>query len=88
MQIEKSCDILASEGGLSWAPYDFQWPKAQWQNHICRGELAGVRCLAGSGFTSRRYNVWECMESCQLPDDGPNGGEIDDANNLFSLFEG
>ena len=65
-QLEQSCDIFASSGGLSWALIDFRWPLAVWDSKFCNGKLSGVRCFAGSGFTAVRYNKWECEESCSL----------------------
>ena len=64
-QIEQTCDIFGSDG-LSWATIDFQWIHAKWDGFWCSGELAGVRCFKGSGFTASRYNKWECMDSCNL----------------------
>lgn len=65
-QIEESCNVLArrGDGGLTWATLDIYRVLAFFNSFTCDGELAGVRCLAGEGYTAYRYNVWECQEDC------------------------
>jgi hypothetical protein len=67
--IYSTCNVFAKDGdALEWATIDFQYPVAKVANFVCtniQGDtLAGVRCLAGDGFTATRYNVWECLEEC------------------------
>ena len=66
LQLEESCDSLArrGDGGLTWATFDLYRILAFWDSLSCDGDLAGVRCLTGDGFTSYRYNVWECQDDC------------------------
>jgi hypothetical protein len=66
--LEETCDVFG-DNPLTWNTISFGYFLACFEDASCNGNLAGVRCVAGDGFTSCRYNRWECLESCTVPTD-------------------
>ena len=62
-KLEETCDVFGDKP-LTWNLISFGYLCACLEDASCNGNLAGVRCISGDGFTSRRYNRWECLDNC------------------------